>query len=120
MLTNWTASNASGLLQTPHGLAAPGACICRRRCACSEEALYQVLSSVGQHILDMRVIRDKFTGAPRSAPGTGAGSVGKPMLSKELLCGHSRHWQALQEVDEMCGTSTTTVTMASAHALDWA
>lgn len=35
--------------------------------AFSEEALYQALSSSGQSIVDMRVIKDKFTGAPRSA-----------------------------------------------------
>lgn len=48
--------------------------------AFSEEALYQALSSSGQSIVDMRVIKDKFTGAPRSAL---------------LLCGPSPHCTGL-------------------------
>jgi hypothetical protein len=52
---------------------------------CSEEALYQVLSSVGQHILDMRVIKDKFTGAPRSAPGIGGSSEESPCCQRKCV-----------------------------------
>ena len=33
---------------------------------CSEEALYALLSSIVPHIVDLRVVKDKYTGAPRN------------------------------------------------------
>jgi hypothetical protein len=34
---------------------------------CSEEALYELLAAVEPNIVDMRVIKDKYTGAPTTA-----------------------------------------------------
>lgn len=48
--------------------AAVGGALCA---ACSEEALYSALAAVVPNIVDMRVIKDKFTGAPRCVWGGG-------------------------------------------------
>jgi hypothetical protein len=37
---------------------------CPACCACSEEALYELLAAVEPNIVDMRVIKDKYTGEP--------------------------------------------------------
>jgi hypothetical protein len=39
------------------------ACLSAAR-ACSEEALYELLAAVEPNIVDMRVVKDKYTGAP--------------------------------------------------------
>jgi hypothetical protein len=36
-------------------------------CRCSEEALYELLAAVEPNIVDMRVIKDKYTGAATTA-----------------------------------------------------